>query len=145
MAIRSCWFVSFLCYLVSFWRSLAQIGAQGWLHPGTGCPGVCGVSIVVLSHLLQLPLLWAGGSGETIPRGAFQPHPSMILWKTRKGSKKSPERQRGSQWLLFRVSCHVFPPSALQQEQEQSQFCVSALCHTRLCHSQCSWGARSEK
>lgn len=103
-------------------------------------------SNMVLSYLLQLPLLWARGSGETIPRGAFQPHPSLILWKTGKDFKKSPERQRRSQWLLFRVSFHVFPPSPLQQEQEQSQLCVSvALCHTHLCHSQNSWGARSEQ
>lgn len=102
--------------------------SSGVMTPGKGCPGTCGVSIpgdAQTQSLLQLPLLWARGWDQTIPRGAFQPHPSMILWETGKDFKKSPERQRGAQWLLFRVSFQVFPPS--QQEQEQPQFSVPVL------------------
>lgn len=60
---------------------------------------------------------------------------------SRERFRKSPERQRGAQWLLIRVSFQVFPPFH-HHCSRSSPSSLSSVTH--LCHSKYSWGARSE-
>lgn len=76
---------------------------------------------------------------------------SMTLWKAWKDfkSNKSPERQRGGKWLLFRMCSHVHSQPFLLQQQSHPSLCLCPSVSLSVTHTLVSlhtlMGYRSEK
>lgn len=129
MAISTrCFVSSFLCYCSNTGTSSAQIGAEGrWkaVQVAWGCRGASIPGGITAGCPEQLPCcVW--GTLEVLCSLSS----SMTLWKAWKGfkSNKSPERQRGSNWLLFRMYfCVCSQPSLLKKQHHSSLHCCPSV------------------